>query len=33
MWQSSQWNGRVSAFQFCVLLLASLIVLLRRDPR
>lgn len=33
MWQSSQWNGRVSAFQFCVLLLLSLIVLLRRDPR
>ncbi len=33
MWQSSQWNGRVTAFQFCVLLLLSLIVLLRRDPR
>lgn len=33
MWQSSQWNGRGSAFQFCVLLLLSLIVLLRRDPR
>ncbi len=33
MWQSSQWNGRPSAFQFCVLLLLSLIVLLRRDPR
>lgn len=33
MWQSSQWNGRATAFQFCVLLLLSLIVLLRRDPR
>ncbi len=33
MWQSSQWNGRGTAFQFCVLLLLSLIVLLRRDPR
>lgn len=33
MWQSSQWNGRPSAFQFCVLLLLSLIALLRREPR